>query len=146
MGISCVSNDLQPALRSRVRQHCARVYIIAVPLRMPPYACALISLLLYSQRQHLDVHAGSRHRSQSQAKSAAATARDLLPVVVFVHGGAWTWGHKWQYSLLCHELAKLGVRVCLLAHVLQGLTMSLCACNTPTARGDECELHCVPTG
>lgn len=109
-------------------QHCARVYnIILVPLRMPPYACALISVLLYRQRQHLDVHAGSRRRSQSQSKSAtaaAATARDLLPVVVFVHGGAWTWGHKWQYSLLCHELAKLGVRVCLLARALQGLPLS----------------------
>lgn len=32
----------------------------------------------------------------------------LAPVVVFVHGGAWSWGHKWQYARVGRQFAKRG--------------------------------------
>ncbi|KAL7689402.1 putative alpha/beta hydrolase-3, glycosyltransferase, GlcNAc, nucleotide-diphospho-sugar transferase [Plasmopara halstedii] len=33
------------------------------------------------------------------------------PVLVFVHGGAWSFGHKWQYALVGEYLATQGVLV-----------------------------------
>ncbi|RLN15235.1 hypothetical protein BBJ28_00008218 [Nothophytophthora sp. Chile5] len=38
-------------------------------------------------------------------------AGGLKPVLVFVHGGAWSFGHKWQYGLVGEYLATQGLLV-----------------------------------
>ncbi|RLN65708.1 hypothetical protein BBJ28_00006345 [Nothophytophthora sp. Chile5] len=38
-------------------------------------------------------------------------AGGLKPVLVFVHGGAWAFGHKWQYGLVGEYLATQGILV-----------------------------------
>ena len=50
-----------------------------------------------SARHMLDVH---------MPKNLSRASADGLPVVVFAHGGAWSWGHKYQYRSLCDSLCN----------------------------------------
>ena len=50
-----------------------------------------------SARHKLDVH---------MPKNLSRASADGLPVVVFAHGGAWSWGHKYQYRSLCDSLCN----------------------------------------
>ena len=62
---------------------------------MRPAALSDLTSPPLRHRHHLDVYPGA-----SQA-----------PVIVFVHGGAWSWGHKFHYASLCTTLSKLGYAV-----------------------------------
>lgn len=42
---------------------------------------------------------------------SAVDSTQKRPVVVFVHGGAWSFGHKWQYALVGEFLAAQGALV-----------------------------------
>ena len=35
-----------------------------------------------------------------------------MPVVLFIHGGVWATGDKWQYAPMANQLAKTGVVTC----------------------------------
>ena len=48
-------------------------------------------------RHHVDVH--------TPANDKGGASRQL-PAIVFVHGGAWSWGHKFHYTTLCQTLAS----------------------------------------
>ncbi|KUF89038.1 hypothetical protein AM588_10002126 [Phytophthora nicotianae] len=53
------------------------------------------------ERNTLDVYGVQAHGETTVAK----------PVLVFMHGGAWSFGHKWQYALVGEYLATQGFLV-----------------------------------
>lgn len=57
-------------------------------------------------RLALDVYGCSSPRGSSSGSSSRSGSG--RPVVVFVHGGAWSFGHRWQYALVGETLARLG--------------------------------------
>ncbi|KAG7381175.1 hypothetical protein PHYPSEUDO_006323 [Phytophthora pseudosyringae] len=61
------------------------------------------------ERNTLDVY-GVQGQEQ---ETAAAGAK---PVLVFMHGGAWSFGHKWQYALVGEYLATQGFLVAVMSY------------------------------
>jgi len=57
--------------------------------------CGVLGCLGGRFRNKLDVHLPS-----------ACAPSSLRPVIVFVHGGAWSWGHKFHYSAFCDTLSR----------------------------------------
>lgn len=88
---------------------------------VPSYIAGL--LIVSRARQHLDLYyptaisrlppmtANSRSDRSPGTQSVAAYVNSLTPTVLFIHGGAWAWGHKWQYSLIGQVLAACGFTV-----------------------------------
>ena len=69
-----------------------------------------------------------RNRPSNAAAAAAAaspsnsnpdeTASDGLPVALFVHGGVWAVGEKWQFAPMASRLAEEGVVACVATYTL----------------------------
>lgn len=54
------------------------------------------------ERNTVDVYGVERAINGSERKGSVARK----PVLVFVHGGAWSFGHKWQYGLVGEYLSS----------------------------------------
>jgi prenylcysteine alpha-carboxyl methylesterase len=79
-----------------------------------------------AQRNLLDIYI-PQVRTSSSVPSARAKkngpfsgpqAAEQRPVVLFVHGGVWSTGERWQYGLLGDALASLGIVVCVMSYTL----------------------------
>jgi acetyl esterase/lipase len=118
---------LVPLLASRGPLNCCRLHVLYAHTPPPPSP---------QPRQRLDLYTPKgRHRSPAAAAGAAAVrawpaqggaaadadgssssdggggGRPLLPVVIFVTGGAWTIGYKAWGALLARRLCGAGVMV-----------------------------------
>jgi hypothetical protein len=82
-----------------------------IPLVKPVLAVRIARLLAGQGRDVVsNLEYGPHPRNLLDLYGAGSHVR-RRPVVLFVHGGAWSFGHKWQYGLVGHYLAKHGFLV-----------------------------------
>ena len=60
-------------------------------------------------RQKIDVYVPRASAPQLSAPSGAEAGPPAWPVFLFVHGGVWASGERWNYAPLGRELAQRGV-------------------------------------
>ena len=89
-------------------------------LLQPRFALALTSAVM-APNAHLGRRFGPLHRqwvdvfTPMAGRSAVAAgvpphpSRAPAPMVLFVHGGAWSWGESWHFGNLARKVAQLGV-------------------------------------
>jgi hypothetical protein len=63
-------------------------------------------LIMRHDGVHKNIFYGEHHRQRLDLYGCTINPNDKKPVVLFVHGGAWAYGHKWQYAAVGEFLAK----------------------------------------
>ena len=63
------------------------------------------------------------------ADAAPDAAKDGCPVALFVHGGVWAVGEKWQFAPMASRLAEEGVVTCVATYTL--FPQALCRRSPP---------------
>lgn len=58
----------------------------------------------FSSSSSTGVEGNNTLNSKSANGSSSASRSHLAPVVVFLHGGSWSWGEKWHYATIAHQL------------------------------------------
>ena len=61
-------------------------------------------------------HWWQRRRRKGEAPTRSNLEAAPAPVVLSVHGGVWTSGERWHYTLLARSLAEEGAVVCVMAY------------------------------
>ncbi|KAG6591090.1 isoprenylcysteine alpha-carbonyl methylesterase ICMEL1 [Phytophthora cinnamomi] len=78
----------------------------------PQLAARIGRLLLWTPRDcRANCRYGSHERHTLDVYGVQTPQAPAKPVLVFVHGGAWSFGHKWQYALVGEFLASQGFLV-----------------------------------
>jgi acetyl esterase/lipase len=87
-------------------------YLLA--LVKPQLAARIGRLLLWTPRDcRVNCRYGPHERNTLDVYGVRAEGASR-PVLVFMHGGAWSFGHKWQYALVGEYLAAQGFVVAVL--------------------------------
>ena len=115
-----IINGLQTALWERdTRTARALLMEIFGVVSHIPYACRALYLRIihppqttiqYAKgvRRKIDLYYPSNRRKQSQLNLGQEKLRDeKLPMVLFIHGGAWASGERWQYTPLALRLSQM---------------------------------------
>ncbi|KAJ0404930.1 hypothetical protein P43SY_005929 [Pythium insidiosum] len=83
-----------------------------IPIAKPVLAWRIARLLVWrGENVVANVLYGSHPRNTIDIYGVDLQAENRKPVLLFVHGGAWSFGHKWQYGLVGKYLAKHGFLV-----------------------------------
>jgi acetyl esterase/lipase len=77
-----------------------------------------------AQRNLLDIYLPKSHIRSSlkhpreNDQFPGPHAVEQRPVALFVHGGVWSTGERWQYCLLGDTLASVGIIACVMSYTL----------------------------
>ncbi|DBA04341.1 TPA: hypothetical protein N0F65_002103 [Lagenidium giganteum] len=82
----------------------------------PTIAARVVRLLVWKDHQaKADLAYGDHPRHRMDLYGVQTDSKQPpRPVLVFVHGGAWAFGHKWQYGLVGEFLSKHGLLVAMI--------------------------------
>ena len=83
----------------------------------PRLAARIVLAIAWKAPPHVVRHVayGGHHRHRLDLFGAGSTPSSK-PVLLFVHGGAWAFGHKWQYTLIGEYLARQGFLVAVMSY------------------------------
>lgn len=56
--------------------------------------------------------------SHNSGKVSTVTQRNLPPIALFIHGGVWAVGERWQFAPMAHRLAEEGIVTCVATYTL----------------------------
>ncbi|GLE08116.1 hypothetical protein PINS_up019078 [Pythium insidiosum] len=110
-----------------------------IPIAKPVLAWRIARLLVWrSESVVSNALYGSHPRNTIDVYGVEPQAEPRKPLLLFVHGGAWSFGHKWQYGLVGKYLAKHGFLVAVINYRTYPLGSVTEQTKDVEERGEDC--------